>query len=143
MGKKQEDLGGTAVFGDPGLAQAIQQDKLGIGFNNIGYAYDETTRLPNPGIAVLPIDANENGQIDADEMFYDTKDNIVAAIASGKYPSPPARDLYLVANRIPKDPAIVAFLRFVLTEGQQYNLSVGYIALTEEKLKKGLDLIEN
>ena len=28
MGKKQEDLNGTAVFGDPGLASAIQADKL-------------------------------------------------------------------------------------------------------------------
>lgn len=142
MGKKQEDLGGTGVFGDPGLAQAVQQDRLGVGYNNIGYAYDEGTRLPNPGILVIPIDVNGNGQIDDDERFYETKDRIIEAIAAGKYPSPPARDLYLVSNGIPKDPAIVAFLQFVLTDGQQYNIPVGYISLTEEKLQKGLTLLE-
>ncbi|MDR2036828.1 MAG: PstS family phosphate ABC transporter substrate-binding protein [Bacteroidales bacterium] len=143
MDRKQEDLGGTAVFGDPGLAQAVQRDKLGIGFNNLSYAYDESTRLPNPGILVLPIDVDGNGQIDAEELFYDTKDRIIEAIAAGKYPSPPARDLYLVANGIPKTPALVAFLNFILTDGQQYNVPSGYISLSEEKLQKGLDNLSN
>ena len=38
FGKKQEDLLGVGVFGDPGLAQAVKKDPLGIGYNNIGYA---------------------------------------------------------------------------------------------------------
>jgi len=142
MGKKQEDLGGTAVFGDPGLAQAVQSDKFGVGFNNIGYAYDESTRKPNPGILILPVDANGNGQIDDEEQFYDTIDNLIKAIAADKYPSPPARDLYLVTNGIPQNPVVIEFLRFILTEGQQYNVPTGYISLAEEKLNRGLALIE-
>ena len=141
MGKNQEDLGGTAVFGDPGLAMAVQRDKLGIGYNNLSYTYDENTRLPNEGILVMPVDVNGNGQIDEDERFYDTKDRIIEAIAADKFPSPPARDLYLVTNGIPKDPVVVAFLQFILTEGQQYNVPVGFISLSEEKLQKGLKLI--
>ena len=35
--KKQEDLFGIGVFGDPGLAQAVQKDAGGIGYNNIVY----------------------------------------------------------------------------------------------------------
>ena len=143
MGKNQEDLGGTAVFGDPGLAMAVQHDRLGIGYNNLSYTYDEGTRLPNDGILVLPIDVNGNEQIDDDERFYDTKDRIIEAIAADKFPSPPARDLYLVSNGIPKDPVLIAFLKFILTEGQQYNVPAGYISLSEEKLQKGLDIIEN
>ena len=142
MNKKQEDLGGTAVFGDPGLAQAVQRDKLGIGFNNLSYAYDEGTRLPNPGIRILPIDVNGNGQIEDEENFYDTKDRIIEAIAADKYPSPPARDLYLVTKGIPQNPVVMEFLRFILTDGQQYNVPAGYISLSEEKLQKGLDLIK-
>ncbi|MBO7586195.1 MAG: PstS family phosphate ABC transporter substrate-binding protein [Bacteroidales bacterium] len=137
MGKKQEDLGGTAVFGDPGLASAIQNDKLGIGLNNIGYAYDEKERTPNPGLLVCPVDGNSDGHIDADEYFYDTKDDFIAAVAADKYPSPPARDLYMVAHGVPTNPVVIAFLEFILSEGQQYNVPVGYIGLTEEKLEKG------
>ncbi len=34
LGKKQENLKGTGVYGDPGLLAAVQRDPLGIGFNN-------------------------------------------------------------------------------------------------------------
>ena len=132
---------GTSVFGDPGVATAVQRDKNGIGFNNIGYAYDTKTGKPNPGILVAPIDVNNNGQIDPEESFYDTKDQIVKAIADDKYPSPPARDLYLVSNGIPTNPVVKAFLKWVLTEGQQYNIPQGYIGINEAKIKKSLDAL--
>ncbi|MCD8071706.1 MAG: PstS family phosphate ABC transporter substrate-binding protein [Alistipes sp.] len=141
LGKAQEDLGGTAVFGDPGVATAVQKDKLAIGLNNLSYAYDENTRLPNPGILVLPIDVDGNGVVDPEESFYDSKDDIIAAIAADKYPSPPARDLYLVSSGIPDDPAVREFLRFILTEGQQYNVPVGFIGLSREKLDAGLAIL--
>ena len=136
--KKQEDLKGTAVFGDPGVASAVQKDPLGFGYNNIAYAYDLKTKKPNPGILVLPIDVNNNGRIDASENFYATSNQLISAIAQGKYPSPPARDLYLVANGKPTNPAVVAFLKFILTEGQKYNVPNGYISLSKDKLNKGI-----
>lgn len=142
LGKKQEDLKGTAVFGDPGVAQAVQKDVNGIGLNNIGYAYDQKTLKPNPGILVLPIDVNNNGRIDPDENFYDTKDKLAAAIAQGKYPSPPARDLYLVSHGTPTDPVVIAFLKYVLTDGQKAAAPQGYIALSKEKLQKQLEKLK-
>ena len=138
MGKKQEDLQGTAVFGDPGLAQAVQRDKLAVGFNNIGYAYDEESRKPNTGLFVFPIDRDGDGSISAGEYFYDTKDDFVKAVAADKYPSPPARDLYLVTNGTPTNPAVVAFLKYVLTDGQQECAPAGYISLSNDKLQKGV-----
>ena len=42
--KKQDDLQGVGVFGDPGLASAVRKDVSGIGFNNIGYIYDAKTK---------------------------------------------------------------------------------------------------
>jgi phosphate transport system substrate-binding protein len=141
MGKKQEDLAGTGVFGDPGLATAVQKDVLAIGLNNIGYAYDEESRMPNPGMLPLPVDVNSNGKLDPDELFYETKDSLIKAIGQDRYPSPPARDLYLVSNGIPDKPALVEFIKYVLTEGQKHNIPAGYISLSEEKLQQGLELI--
>jgi phosphate transport system substrate-binding protein len=137
-GKKQEELLGTGVFGDPGVASAIQKDPLGLGYNNIAYAYDLKTKRPNPGILVLPIDVNNNGKIDAAENFYGTSTQLISAIAQGKYPSPPARDLYLVSNGKPTNPVVVAFLKFILAEGQKYNVPNGYISLPGDKLNKGI-----
>lgn len=143
FGAKQEDLGGTAVFGDPGLAAAIQKDIYGIGFNNIGYAYDNDSHKLNADLQIFPVDVDGNGSISDDEQFYDLKDNVTKAIAEGKYPSPPARDLYLVTKGVPTDPVVIAFLKYVLTDGQKKNEPVGYIEITQEKIDKALNLLEN
>ena len=57
------------MFGDPGVASAVQKDKVGIGFNNIAYAYDQKTRRPYAGLAIIPLDVNGNGKIDPEEVL--------------------------------------------------------------------------
>lgn len=142
LGKKQEDLGGVGVFGDPGLAQAVKRDPLGIGFNNIGYAYDAKTRKQIAGIRVLPIDLNGNGKIDSDENFYESLNDLMNAIAQNKYPSPPARELYFVTKGKPQNKAVIEFVKWVLTDGQKFVNEAGYIALPKEKLKIELDKLK-
>jgi phosphate transport system substrate-binding protein len=135
FGKKQEDLLGVGVFGDPGLAQAVKKDPLGIGFNNIGYAYDATTRKQIKGLRVVPIDLNNDGKIDSDEDFYASMNDIIAAIALGKYPSPPSRELYFVMKGSPKNNKVLSeFIRWVLSDGQKYVNEAGYIALPKERI---------
>lgn len=142
LGEKQEDLLGVGVYGDPGLAEAVHQDILGIGYNNINFAYDAKTKLPIKGIKVLPIDVNGNGKIDAEEKFYATSDEIVKAIAIGKYPSPPARNLHFVSQGRPERKEVREFIKWVLIAGQHYVPEAGYIVLTEEKLQKELKKLE-
>jgi len=142
LGKKQEDLRGIGVYGDPGLAEAVRRDSLGLGFNNINYAYDAKTEKPLQGLAILPLDLNGNGTVDPEENFYGTRDAITAAIARGAYPSPPARDLYLVAKGQPHQPALVEFLRWILGAGQKFVAETGYIALSPERLAAEAKKIE-
>jgi phosphate transport system substrate-binding protein len=136
--KKQEDLLGVGVYGDPGLAQAVKKDVTGIGFNNLAYLYDLKTRKQVAGVHALPIDVNGNGKIDADENFYDTVDHLTDAIATGKYPSPPARNLGFLFKGKPKRPEVVEFVKFVLTEGQKYVDENGYITLSKQKIAEEL-----
>lgn len=142
FGKKQEDLLGSGVYGDPGLALAVKKDPLGIGFNNIGYAYDHTNRKQVQGLRVVPLDLNNNDKIDSNENFYTTFDEIVDAIAKGIYPSPPARELYFVTKGKPQDPIVLEFIRWALTEGQKYVKEAGYINLSQEKLANELKKLE-
>ena len=127
LGKKQEDLKGTGVFGDPGVAETLQKDVNGIGFNNIGYAYHDKTHKPTKGIAIVPMDVNGNGKLDVEEKFYGTLDELMEAIAKGKYPAPPARNLYLVTAGKPKNPVVVEFLKYVRTKGQRLNAPAGFV----------------
>jgi len=139
-GSVQEDLKGTAVNGDPGLAEAVRQDELGIGFNNIGFAYDLSTGGQLEGLRVIPLDLNGDGTIGADENFYDTKDAIAGAIATETYPFPPARELYLVTVGQP-DPVIAEFYRWILTDGQALVSDAGYVNLSADRLTEALGLI--
>lgn len=142
LDKRQEDLGGVAVYGDPGLADAVRRDPLGIGFNNVNFAYDPKTLAPIAGLVAVPIDLDGNGMIDPVERFYGTRDDLTKAIGENKYPSPPARDLYLVSKGAPAKPAAAAFLRWILGEGQKFVPETGYIRLSEDKLKAGLALLD-
>jgi phosphate transport system substrate-binding protein len=140
--KKQEDLLGSGVYGDPGLALAVKRDPLGIGYNNIGYAYDSKTKKQLAGIRVLPIDINNDGKITPDEDFYNSMDDLIIAIANGKYPSPPARELYFVTNGKPQKEVVVKFLQWVLSDGQKYVNESGYITLSKEKITSELKKIQ-
>lgn len=143
LGKSQEDLLGTGIFGDPGIAEAVKNDAMGIGFNNVIYVYDIKTRSKNPGIEIIPIDINENGLIDADEQVYNKLDDIMAAIQTGKYPAPPARDLYLISKGKPQNRVVIEFLKWIVTDGQKFVNEAGYVQISEEKLQNGLKTLEN
>jgi phosphate transport system substrate-binding protein len=134
MGGEQEDLQGVGVFGDPGIASAVKNDANGIGFNNLNYAYDVNTHKKYEGLEVIPIDINGNGVIDSTEKIYDSLDNIMKAIRDGVYPSPPARDLYFISKGKPQNEIVVAFLKWIMTEGQKYVEEAGYVKLKDEQI---------
>jgi phosphate transport system substrate-binding protein len=138
-GQKQEDLLGIGVSGDPGEVEAIVQDPLGIGYNNLNYVYDTTSGEPVTGVMVVPIDANTNGKADEDELL-ETKAEAVQMVAMGQYPSPPARILNLVTNGKPTG-LVQAFLEWILVDGQSYVDQAGYIQLPEDMLNTYLDKI--
>ena len=140
-GETQEDLRGTAVNGDPGLAEAVRQDPLGIGFNNIGFAYDPGSGQQITGLRVVPIDLNGDGQITPDEDFYATRTDITQAIADRRYPFPPARELYLVTKGAPSQ-AVTEFLRWILTDGQALVPGAGYVKLTDARIQSALELLK-
>ncbi len=140
LGKAQEDLKGIGVYGDPGIADAVVKDPLGIGYNNLAYAYDATSGQPVAGLVTVPVDANDNGKADAGEVL-DTKAKAVEAIATNKYPSPPARALNMVTKGKPSG-LLQDFILWTLTDGQKFVDSAGYVALPQDVLNQGLQKIK-
>ena len=140
QGEGQEDLTGTAVNADPGLAEAVRQDPLGVGFNNISFTYNQATGLLNEGMQVIPIDLNGNGQIDPDEDFYGTRDELTTAITAEIFPYPPARALFLVTKGEP-NPIVVGFYRWILTDGQAFVADAGYVPLPESSIQEALTML--
>jgi len=140
--KSQEDLKGIGVYADPGIVEALKGDPLGIGYNNIAYAYDNSTGQQVSGIRVVPIDLNGNGKIDPQENFYSTDAALIQAIEQGQYPSPPAQDLYLVTKNkftgVTKD-----FVTWILTDGQSYVKEAGLVPLSTDTINSQLAKVQS
>ena len=137
LGKAQEDLLGIGVYGDPGVLDAVIKDSLGIGYNNLNYAFDFDSGVPLAGAKVVPLDVDSDGIADPMEI-YDTKVQAVDAVAQGHYPSPPARELNLVTQGQPAG-LVKEFIRWILSDGQQYVDEAGYIPLPSERLTSELE----
>jgi phosphate transport system substrate-binding protein len=119
--KKQEDLKGIAVYGDPGLLEAVKRDVLGIGFNNFSFVYTREGSVV-PGIAIVPIDANKNGKADNEEIL-DTRDKAKTAIEKGTYPA--GRKNYFFTKGKPQG-LVKEFILFALSdEGAKFVDEVG------------------
>ncbi len=131
----------TKVKGDDSMSKAIASDPLGIGYSNVNYIYSNTTKTPKEGIVVVPLDLNENGTIDPEENFYANRNDIVNAGINNTLPSPPSRLVYLVTlnnfTGITKD-----FVRWIITDGQQYTFNNGYSAIPSEILDDQLQILE-
>jgi len=134
FGARQEEIRGVAVYGDPGIAEAVRRDVMGIGYNNIAFAYDRSTGKPVEGLSILPLDADCNGKADPDELVVEDLRKLTAAVAAGKYPSPPARTLYLILKGPPVRAEIIGFLNWILAEGQGLAADSGYIPLDNANL---------
>ncbi len=138
--KKQEDLLGVGVFGDPGLLDAVVKDPLGIGYNNLGYAFDNATGKPVAGALPAPIDKDGNGQADAEELIQ-SKPQADDLVAKGKYPEPPARVENLVTKGKPTG-LVLAFLQWVLNDGQKFVGEAGYVLLPQNQLNTALQKLK-
>ncbi|MBI3152016.1 MAG: substrate-binding domain-containing protein [Chloroflexi bacterium] len=135
-GKAQEDLKGIGVNGEPAILDTVIKDPLSIGYGNLNSIFDLSSGDLVPGIVIPPIDVNANGQADAEETFK-VKEDAFGAVANGTYPSPPARFENLATLGKPQG-LTLAFIEWILTDGQQYLESAGFVPLTPEQQAESL-----
>ena len=135
-GKAQEDLKGIGVNGEPAILDTVIKDPLGVGYGNLNSIFDLSSGNTVPGIIIPPIDIDNNGKADAVEI-YKVKEDAFGAVANGTYPSPPARFENLATLGKPEG-LTLAFIEWILTDGQQYLESAGFVPLTPEKQAESL-----
>lgn len=139
-GELQEDLLGIGVNGEPAMLDTVIKDPLGIGFGNLNSIFNLSTGTLVPGILLPPIDINENGQADSEEV-YTVKEDAFGAVADGSYPSPPARFENLATLGKPEG-VILAFIEWIVTDGQEYLEEAGYVKLTPEQQAESLEKLK-
>lgn len=135
-GEAQEDLLGIGVNGEPPMLDTVLKDPLGIGYGNLNSIFDLSGGNLVPGIVIPPLDINENGAADPEEI-YTVKEDAFSAVADGTYPSPPARFENLATLGKPEGLEL-AFIEWILTDGQQYLEAAGFVPLTPEQQAESL-----
>lgn len=139
LGKKQEDLKGIGVYGDPGLLETVKKDPIGIGYNNFSYVFSRDGALAK-GIRLVPIDSNENGKADTDEI-YTNRDEAVKAIRAGRYPAT-RKNYFFVKGK--SAGLVKEFILFALSEEgvkivDEVGASLSLPAQEREKVLKSLE----
>ena len=139
LGKKQEDLRGVGIYGDPGLLETVKRDPIGLGFNNFSYVFTREGTVVQ-GVKLVPIDSNGNGIADADEI-YTTRDEAIKSIRAGRYPA--TRKNYFFVKGKPKG-LVKGFIAFALSdEGAKIVDEVGTsLSITKTEREKILKSIE-
>jgi glycine cleavage system H lipoate-binding protein/ABC-type phosphate transport system substrate-binding protein len=118
--------GGIEVGSGEELIAAIQKDPYGLGFCKMINTIDYRNQRISADITLLPIDRNGNGMVDYNEKIYEDLNVFSRGVWIGKYPKALFSNIYSVSSGEPKNEKEVAFLKWVLTDGQQFLYNNGY-----------------
>jgi glycine cleavage system H lipoate-binding protein/ABC-type phosphate transport system substrate-binding protein len=123
---KPEMIIGINVENETEMISAIQKDPYSIGFCKLSSILDDNGKTIIQGLKLLPIDKNGNGKIDFNEKIYDDLSTFLRGVWIGKYPQELCKNIYSISNAKPTNDRAVAFLAWVITDGQQYLNTNGF-----------------
>lgn len=142
LGSGEAKLKATKVQTSAEMLSHVMAEKGAIGYCSIMDAYNLQTGFRKEGLYILPIDFNANGTIEDNEQIYDKYALITNAIVTGKLATPPARALYIVTKTKPAGDLLKAYIEWVLTIGQNYTPSMGYINITPQQAKTSIETMK-
>lgn len=108
------------------LVLAIQNDPNALGFCNLTQITDPENKNLLEGLKFVPIDKNGNGKIDYMEDIYANIESFTRGVWIGKYPNALTSDIYSVSSTNPNNMQEVAFLKWILSDGQSFLKENGY-----------------
>jgi len=124
---------GIVIQTNDAFVTAVQNDPYAVGFCKVV----NILGMDNEGLAgnlrFLPIDRNGNGTIDYMEDIYSDLNTLLRGVWIGKYPKTLYSNIYAQSKTQPASEAEIAFLSWVLTEGQQFMNTNGYCDLASSE----------
>lgn len=142
LNKEASDLKGTGVTGDVEMIKSIQNNPLAIGFCDFSYAFDIATGDQTKDIQIIPVDLDYDKKIDRKEIPFNNLDKAHRGLWLGIYPKSLCRELTIASLGKPYDRAIVEFLKYVLTDGQNDIKTTGLCELNEVYIGYSLDKLK-
>ncbi len=137
FGHTKDDLKGNKVAGDDYyLLAALEEEPTAVTFTSLTFLYDLQSRHVREGVALLPLHVKkEQGEAFTD---LDTAINLLEHQPIDAIPVEPVGFTYEQY-----DSDIEQFLSWVLSEGQAYNHSQGFLQLEEKDVKHQIKVLAN
>jgi phosphate transport system substrate-binding protein len=133
FGFAQKDIKGKGIAGaDEHLIKAIGRDSTGVSYLPLPLIYDQQSKKPIDGLAVLPVDLDGNGKVNDDEKFYDDQKNVIDKLESLKprdLKNIPVGYLHLSVDKKTASKEAIAFVKWVSENGQRFLHDHGYLQL--------------
>lgn len=120
------------------LVKAVQNDKFAVGFCKLADVLSSEENSFAGKIAILPIDKNENGQIDGFENIFNNPQELTRGAWIGKYPKELYGDIYASSSGRPLDTTVQDFLTWVINDGQEYLGMLGFSNLSSREKTSGM-----
>ena len=131
FGHVSSEIRGKKVLGDDiYLLSAISKDSLGITFNNLGYLFDIQSRKLKEGIALLPLDLKKEAKNIADGNL----DDVILILEKTRVETIPVEKIGFIYAQQNARKEVTDFLKWVLTDGQEFNHGKGFLNLDKQEL---------
>jgi len=134
-------IGGITSESVGQMISTVQKDPYGLAFCRLTDILNPDKKGFIDNLTILPIDKNGNGRLDRFEMIYSDLNTFMRGVWVGKYPSSLCRNIYSVSSKTPANKNEIAFLKWVLTDGQQYLNQNGYFDLVYSERQAKVDLL--
>jgi len=134
-------LKGELMASGEEMLAAVQKDPYAIGFCDITGLTDPVTNGFYSQIRVVPVDKNQNGKMDGFEKIYSNREEFIHGVWLGKYPVFLCTSLFAVAPSQPVNTGEIAFLEWLVSDGQQYMAAAGFSELTSIQKESAIEAL--
>jgi glycine cleavage system H lipoate-binding protein/ABC-type phosphate transport system substrate-binding protein len=139
----QSTIDGVKIENGKKLISSLRKDRFSIGLCNIADISGLVDRGLAESMGLLPIDRNGNGKMDHLEQIYDDLSIFSQGVWTGKYPEALINDIYFTAPEKPNEKSEAAFIKWALTDGQQFLDHLGYSELAFRERQTKVDMFND
>ncbi|HBB01304.1 MAG: hypothetical protein A2W86_06080 [Bacteroidetes bacterium GWD2_45_23] len=139
FGHSPVELKGKKISGDDiFLIHAVQNDHVGVTFNNLSYLFDIETRKLKEGLALIPLDVRKEQR---EVLKQADMDQTIALLEREQIQLIPVLNFGFIYRN--DNSQAQKFLTWILSEGQQYNKTYGFLPVEDKILAAQLKEIDN
>jgi glycine cleavage system H lipoate-binding protein/ABC-type phosphate transport system substrate-binding protein len=135
----ESGLAGGTMKSSTDIINAVRKGPYAIGFCRFADLIDPSTKEIAAGICLLPIDRNGNGVIDFNESIYGNAGEFARGVWIGKYPKALVSNIYAVSAAGQDSKADLAFVKWILADGQKVLSANGYSDLLASERTAAID----